>query len=259
MKKRYIILLLLMLLGSIFILYVPNKVKSEYNLGVPTVFVHGYKGTYNSFTNLLDRFEANGWGEKRIVYYVSSDGRIHDYYTEGSNPAYIQIILQNNRASFANSTEWLSKALRHLKKKYGVETVNLVGHSMGGIISTKYTIEYKEEAYPNVNKLITIGSPFDGIYSEEYFRIHHDAAAEDLKPNSLALEMLYRSDFPDRIAVLNIGSSGDAISFPDSVKAISKIVPKSQLKEVIIEDEDLGHSALHENTRVDKLIRTFLW
>ncbi|RKQ16915.1 alpha/beta fold hydrolase [Oceanobacillus bengalensis] len=250
----------LFVIAFLVIVNIPNKTKSEDNSGIPTVFVHGYKGTANSFGTMLERFTENGWGKKKLMYYVSSNGKVHDYYSKGdtSNP-FIQIILQNNRASFADSTEWLATALRHLKKNYGVDTVNLVGHSMGGIISTKYTIEYNDSAYPNVNKLIVIGSPFDGIYSEEYFQVHHDPAATDLKPKSLALRLFKESRFPNHISVLSIGSTGDAIAFPDSVNAVNKVIPARQLKKIMIENEGLGHSTLHESVDVDSMIHSFLW
>ena len=241
----------------------PNKTKSEiYYYGEPTVFIHGYKGTANSFGFMLNRFEKKyKWGSKGLVYYVSKDGEIRDYNMNKGRtaPIFVQIILENNRANFADSTEWVSSVLRHMKEKYQIESVNLVGHSMGGIISLKYTMEKSGNGYPEVNKLITIGSPFDGIYSEEYFHIHQDAAATDLKPNSLALQLLREGTFPSDIDVLNIGSTGDLIATPKSVQSLRTIIPAENFQETILENKKLGHSALHESKEVDKMIHSFLW
>lgn len=200
-------------------------------------------------------------GNKGFIYYVTKEGRIRDYNLNKGRyaPTFIQIILEDNRASFADSAEWISAVLLQMKEKYKVDSVNIVGHSMGGILALKYTMEYAGNGYPEVNKLVSIGSPFDGIYSEAYFQIHKDAAAEDLKPDSLAFQLLRESSFPESVQALNIGSTGDAVALPESVQALRMTVPSDQLQEIIIEDHTLGHSALHESIEVDKMIYSFLW
>lgn len=253
---------LIMIIGVVAILYTPNKAKSEHYNGPPTVFVHGYKGTSNSFGFMLKRFEnIYNWGSRGLVYHVSAEGKVQEYnFSKGKGePMFVQVVLEDNRASFKDSAEWLSNALSHMKEKYEVELINLVGHSMGGIVSLKYVQNYNGEAYPNVHKLITIGSPVDGIYSKDYFKIHRDAGAKDLKPGSRALHLLHDRTIPENIEVLSIGSTGDGIAVPESVQALRSIIPDEQLEEVMIENRKLGHSALHENRRVDKLIHAFLW
>ncbi|WP_010651821.1 alpha/beta fold hydrolase [Oceanobacillus massiliensis] len=253
---------LLLALGIITILSVPNKAKSEHYTAEPTVFIHGYKGTANSFRHMLDRFENEyKWGKKGFVYFVSKEGQIRDYNLSKGKyaPTFIQIVLEDNRASFADSSEWISSVLLHMKEKYHIDSVNLVGHSMGGIMAVKYAMESEKNGYPKVNKLITIGSPFDGIYSEEYFQIHKDPAAADLKPDSLALQLLRKSPFPDDIEVLSIGSTGDIVALPESVQSLRNIIPNDNYHEIMIEDDSLGHSGLHENKEVDKMIHSFLW
>lgn len=266
MKKKYIIGLItyigLLLFGILSIAYSANREKLEINKEEPTVFVHGYKGTENSFGNMLHRFEYTyNWGKNGLVYYVSSEGKLNDYQLgkKEGKPVLVQVIFENNRASFAETAEWLATVLRHLKETYKAETVNLVGHSMGGIVSTKYSMEYASKDYPIVNRLITIGSPFDGIYDENYFQVNHDPAATDLKPNSPALTELRQNGFPNHIQVLCIGSTGDVVAEPESVLAIEQIVPSEQLETKIFENDKLGHSALHEDNQVDQLIYSFLW
>ncbi|WP_245976817.1 alpha/beta fold hydrolase [Oceanobacillus arenosus] len=239
-----------------------RQARSVLSLTDPIVFIHGYKGTENSFGYMLDRFEKEyQWGNKGLIYYVSANGQLHDYIVnaEKSGPNFIQVVLENNRASFTQSTDYLATVMHHLKEKYGIEAVNIIAHSMGGIISMKYIMGYEGPEYPSVDKLVTIGSPFDGIYSQEYFQINIDEAATDLQPNSLALEMLHNSAFPKDVNVLSIGSTGDAVALSESVAALNRIVPASQLQEKMIRDDELGHSALHESAEVDKLIHSFLW
>jgi len=266
LKKRYIIGIItytiLLFVGVLSIVHSINRENIMID-GEPTVFIHGYKGTENSFGNLLDRFEYTyEWGKKGLVYYVSSEGNINDYLLlrdEEDQPVFVQVVFENNRASIAETTEWLSTVLHHLKEEYGVETVNLVGHSMGGIVSTKYSMEFTSIDYPAVNRLITIGSPFDGVYDEQYFEINQDPAAMDLMQGSPALTELRDSSLPVHIQVFSIGSEGDKVAEPKSVLAVEEIIPEEQLETVIIEDRKLGHSALHENATVDHMIYSFLW
>ncbi|GLO64886.1 MULTISPECIES: alpha/beta fold hydrolase [Oceanobacillus] len=266
MGKKSIISLvvgIVILIGAaIFMFLYPGNTRSEIYEGEPTVFIHGYKGTEHSFGFMLDRFENKyGWGNKGFVYYVTKDGQVLDYNLNKGRyaPTFVQIVLEDNRASFADSAQWISSVLLHMQSTYNIDRVNLVGHSMGGIIALKYTMEFASQGYPEVDKLITIGSPFDGIYSEEYFQIHNDEAAEDLKPGSNALQLLQTMTFPSDVKVLNIASTGDSVAVPQSVGTLRSIIPPENFKEVIIENQELGHSGLHESVKVDKLIHSFLW
>lgn len=267
MKVKYLFFVIVFVLVLIYgtIIYTPNVSKSEEYLESPTVFIHGYKGTYNSFGNMLKRYENEyRWGRKAFVYHVSSEGKIRvtQLKQRRGEPVYIQVIFENNRASFADNAKWLAQVLHHMKENYEMDSINLVGHSMGGIISVKCIEDYYDtNKLPLINKLVTIGSPFDGIYNQNYFQIHHDAAANDLRPNSKALTLIKenRASFPRNISVLSIGSIGDIVAVPDSVKALQAIIPKDQLHEVMINDQKLGHSALHESKEVDFMIHNFLF
>jgi uncharacterized alpha/beta hydrolase family protein len=265
LKKQHIIAITtscIILLGVIAILYLPNKVSSGFHSNQPTVFVHGYKGTANSFGFMLDRFENEyRWGNKALVYYVASNGRIHvrNLNKGQGDPTFVQVIFEDNRASVEDEAKWLASVFEHMRQNYYIDKVNLVAHSMGGLVSVKYLESYQGDKFPAVKKLITIGSPFDGIYAEEYFQINQDAAATDLKPDSAALKLLHENPFPKNIDVLSIGSAGDMIAVPESVQALRTIVPDDQLQEIMINNEDLGHSGLHENRTVDKIIHSFLW
>lgn len=253
------------LLCAVLFFYMTGAVSSGRLAGTPTVFVHGYKGTYYSFAAMLQRFENNyGWGEKVLVYHVSKNGKlkVEKIGDQDAQPAYVQVVFENNRASFEDSAGWLAAVLSHLKKHYHVNKAHVVGHSMGGIISLKYIEDYQDDTkYPQIDKLVTLGSPFDGIYNKEYFQLNRDAAAVDLMPDSPALNILRKNKeaFPNNIDVLSIGSTGDIVAEPESVQSIRDIVSHERLKQIIIQNRALGHSALHENQEVDALIHDFLY
>ncbi|MFD1361193.1 alpha/beta fold hydrolase [Lentibacillus salinarum] len=259
------VLLFIVVMGIIHWFYAPDKTKSEKTINNPTVFVHGYKGTYNSFGNMLNRFEQSyGWGQTALIYEVSPTGKLNVHQLNNgrfTETMFIQVIFENNRADFQETSAWLAGALAHLKETYQIPTINLVGHSMGGLVATNYIEHYQDDVtYPRVHKLIAIGSPFDGIYSDTYFQIHHDPAAENLKPASLALKTLRlnKDAIPAQMEVLSIGSTGDPVAEPESVAMIRHIAREEQLTYKMIEDPSLGHSALHEDARVDKMVYSFL-
>ncbi|MEN1968448.1 alpha/beta hydrolase [Lentibacillus sp. N15] len=245
-------------------IYLPNRASSEKGISPVTVFVHGYKGTANSFGGMLGRFERNDWGNKALLCYVTRSGHVKTYSLNNSKkkPIMVQVVFENNRASFDDTAAGLSNVMKGLKYKYHIHAVNLVGHSMGGLISVKYLEEYKDSTkYPVTHKLVTIGSPFDGIYNNYYFQINQDPAANDLKPGSPSLQLLETNAqaIPENIHALSIASTGDPVAVPESVDKLKNIIPESRLTQEVIQNDQLGHSELHENAQVDTMIHSFLW
>ncbi|GIP63018.1 hypothetical protein J32TS6_15730 [Virgibacillus pantothenticus] len=252
----------LVIIVFIILTWTPNRAISNFDKIRPTLFVHGYKGTENSFGFMLQRFEHEyKWGNKALIYYVTKQGEVKKYYPRlgEEKPLYVQVIFEDNRASFDMTSSWLANVLKDMQQTYGVDDVNIVGHSMGGIVSLEYIKQFQGKSYPSVHKFVAIGSPFDGIYSEKYFQINHDPAAIDLRPDSKALQHLRDRSFPKHTEVLSISSTGDAIAVPESVHALRNIVPHQQLTEIVINDRRLGHSDLHESRKVDRYIYEFLW
>lgn len=242
-----------------------SKENNSAQTDTPTVFVHGYKGTYNSFKTMLYRFEENKWGKRQLVVYVSAAGDITwkgSLLTDSNLPPLVQVIFEKNKASIAETSTWLQHVMAGLKNKYGVEQVNLVGHSMGGLVSTHYleTVNGSEE-HPETVKFAAIGSPFDGISHESYHQVNTGEAVIDLKPDSEALKSLVKNkdQFPANLEVLAIAGSGDGVVDIDSAFAIRNIVSEEKLQIQLIEDEKIDHSGLHETEKVDKLLKKFLW
>lgn len=258
---KIIIPLCFIIIGIIGYKFIFDKEKSKNNI---TIFVHGYKGTYNTFGHMLNRFEKRyKWGSKAAIYHVSPLGEIETTKmktVKHKNP-FIQVIFEDNRASFEDYTKWLALVIEQLKDKYPHSTFNIVGHSMGGITAIKYLEDFQNnKGQRAIEKVVTLGSPFDGIYSKRYFEIHKDAAATDLKPHSSALQLLREDSkkIPSNVDILSIGSTGDVIATPKSVESISEIVSNNQLNTIIIDRKDLGHSELHEDEEVDHMIHSFL-
>lgn len=247
-----------------------KKLAAEQSPIVPTLFLHGYKGSERSFSTMLSRMENQQWGEKALVCRVSKNGRISlkGILPENTDNPFIQVIFENNRARISDQTKWLQSVMKILKDRYNVQEINLVGHSMGGLTLTSYLETTNgHEAYPKALKLVTIGSPFKGIDQENYFDRNYGAALEDLKVGSSALNLLRTNKdfFPSNLPVLSIVGvitdplTGDGLVSQESALANGNIVKYDQFKGIILKDPKATHFGLHEHKRVDQLIAEFLW
>ncbi|TYS18685.1 alpha/beta hydrolase [Rossellomorea vietnamensis] len=270
-KKAFSVGALLLLTFSLTYITLKSQVaeskesSSEVSAGIPTVFVHGYKGTYNSFKTMLYRFEENKWGKRDLVVYVSADGEITwrgSLNSSSGLPPLVQIVFEKNKASISETSSRLQSVMKEMKIKFNAPQVNLVGHSMGGLVSTNYLEQTNGNSeYPETIKFAAIGSPFDGISKESYHRVNTGEALIDLRPDSDALKNLVknRGQFPSQLQVLAIAGSGDQVVDIESAFAIGEIVPQNNLEKRLIEDEKIDHSGLHETEKVDKILKKFLW
>nr|WP_246364216.1 alpha/beta hydrolase [Halobacillus locisalis] len=242
--------------------------RSEYGTDViPTVFVHGYKGGERSFSTMLHRFEQKNWGERQMLIRVSRNGKVNiNGHVAGPKPM-VQVIFENSRASLEQQTKWLRKVMKTLHSDFSVESVNLVSHSMGGLASANYLVS-NDTKQPQVRNLAVIASPFKGIDKAGYFQINQDAAADDLQPQSDALQQLTSKEIPHDIDVLSISGvineedskaeHWDGLVHVTSSQAIKKMVSRGQLEKEIVYGPLATHSGLHELPQVDQLVHDFL-
>ncbi|MGP4076117.1 alpha/beta fold hydrolase [Halobacillus sp. K22] len=273
-KKKFIFVLLTSLLLGIFIFLTNSKPTSSEKNGeiTPTVFVHGFKGGPGTFNTMMNRLEQQNVGSKRMVAYVSRQGHVT---LSGSLPPsmepFIQVLFENDRASLNQQTTWLQEVFHRLKERHGIQQINLVGHSMGGLAATNFLLHYQKDQYPAVQKLAVIASPYKGINKEGYFEVHSGPAANDLKPDSDALNsMLSRKEFfPEGVDTLVIAGvinpseveseHWDGLVHASSVKGMKSIVPFGSYEEAIVFGKSATHSGLHEHPEVDQLLGEFLW
>lgn len=235
---------------------------SENQYKDPVLFIHGFKGTARSFDTMIARFEQRGWGSRALTVKVTRNGRllIHEKTVLPDKPAFIQVLFENNRASFEDTAHSLAAVMQALKKEYGIEQVSIIGHSMGGIVSVKFLQDlYNPELHPATGKLVTIGSPFDGIAGSWWFDQNDGPAAYDLMTGSPALVQiaLRHNHFPAGTKVLNLAGTGDQVTTLQSALSLKAIVPKPQYEADVIFDHSISHSGLHETVLVDQKIGAF--
>ncbi len=106
----------------------------------PVVFVHGILGNPKEFVkiiNALDRDKYQPW----VLYY----------------PSGLQLDLVS---------DYLQSSLNQLKEQYGFTDINLITHSMGGLMSRSFLMKHQKQAPDyGISLYMTINSPMYGMQS----------------------------------------------------------------------------------------------
>lgn len=246
--------------------------ESEPMLNVPTIFVHGYSGGKGSFGGMIKRFSQDKEGTPSLVATIDPDASIHyegEYDFKAKNPL-IQVLFSDNKSTEENQSWWLQELFQSLKTNYGIETLNAVGHSMGGVSLTNYITKFGQDvSYPSLDKLVLIGAPINGL------EIGADGVTDfDLTDEGplMATEryqnfMNLRDNLPVDLAVLSIaGDKEDGTKSDGSVSVASALSARfifegkvADYREMTFTGLKAAHSLLHENQAVDQSVTQFLW
>jgi len=129
---------------------------------VPTLFIHGFAG------------RANGWA--KMKGYLEQKGAKNLFVLNLSNPV---------TGSVASHARQVAHKVEEVLRESGRKKVNLVGHSMGGVVAREYALKM---APAKVRKIITLGSPLSGANPVVELGAPFLKAAEELKPGSKLLK-----------------------------------------------------------------------
>lgn len=260
------------------------------NQNIPTLFIHGVGGKLISERPMVADTVKSGTASWGMVIYVHKDGQIHvDGSLKNKKNPIILVQFDNNVAGEEQDAKWLKSVLAELKSKYEVDNFNLVGHSMGAYAAIYYA-EYlsHEDDQPQMNKLITVAGPFDGILARKSYRWENRVPKWQLKlwddsenlnrlTDSGKPEIIHpeyrtllqqRSQFPRQVSVLNLyGNIGGGHNSDGTVSTVSaqslKYLVSGRAKdyqEKEITGVDASHFALHsQNAEVRDEIARFLW
>ncbi|MGY3704350.1 alpha/beta fold hydrolase [Vagococcus martis] len=240
---------------------------------VPTIFLHGAGGGKHSLGGMLTRFTNQEVAQKSLVLTVSKDGVVSENkalkggHFSKDNPM-VQVLFEDNRNNEWEQAAWIKAVLVFLQENYQVKTVNLVGHSMGGISEFRYLLQDgKNTTLPKVNKLVAIGSPFN-----EFLDTFDSQSLDDLLitgPSQRSERfILYENELdgmPKDVDVLLIAGKLSENDLSDKVVPLSSALSVNMMlmnngnnvEHVIITGAD--HSGLHENKEVDEKVSHFLW
>jgi triacylglycerol esterase/lipase EstA (alpha/beta hydrolase family) len=128
-------------------------------------------------------------------------------------------------------TELLSKKIDELRHRLGVNKVNLVGHSMGGIIARNYV--QRRGGQDKVDRLIFLGTPHQGSKLTPFSFM---PLGKLLMPGSDFLNRLNNEPAPTGVRAINIYTRKDNMVLPNTS---AQLAWGTQ-----IELDDMGHTSL---------------
>ncbi|WP_125589248.1 alpha/beta fold hydrolase [Companilactobacillus jidongensis] len=245
------------------------------NSSVPTLFFHGWGGSYHSEEQMANYAKSHGVTDTIIRADVSSKGKVTlngKINKNAQNPIVEVNYLDNKNGNYSKDARWMKRVVVLLQKKYNIKKFNVVGHSMGNMTIAYYMLNYgKDKSLPKIIKQVDIAGHYNGILgmNDEPNRMKLASNGKPQKMDSDYKQLLkLREIYPDKqVDILNIyGDKGDGTHSDGSVsnassKSLKYLVSEraKSYREKKISGPQAQHSKLHENKTVDKLLINFLW
>lgn len=184
---------------------------------LPILFIHGMLHNRATFAWLVQRLALSGWREFREINLLTA---FH---------------------SIPRMAEQVAEAVENLRRRRGVKQVDIVAHSLGGIIA-RYFVQL-QGGDGIIRHLITLGTPHRGT---ELSKLSILSNVRDLAPTSHIIRRLNAGPPPRITQALAISGEMDVMVRPRS-NAWWTGVRNIELKRV-------GHAGLLFSGRVARLI-----
>lgn len=250
-KSTRIILDLLILLFALIFARPALASSSHPNTHTTTIFVHGYGSNYHAEESMARYLVKKGASNSIIRADVNREGKVtfHGHQVKNSkNP----IVEMNYSAHYVpkrsfrehNYSGQLKAVIKADQQKYHTKQINLVGHSMGNMLTVQYMNDnVNNHSLPTVKHLVIL-------------------AGGDKKPYRSNITSQLDGHLPKGLEVLNVysnyqnGSDG-RVKNSDSRYWKHPFGSAAKYQEVRL--TGLKHSQLHESQRVNHLLVNFLF
>jgi pimeloyl-ACP methyl ester carboxylesterase len=183
----------------------------------PILFVHGIFHNKSAFFFLKQKLASKGWHHFREVNLLTS---VH-----GISRLAERIRIEADR----------------LREEYETDQIDLVAHSMGGIVSRYYIQKLGGDGV--VKNLITLGTPHLGTTWSKYSLLPH---IRDLHPKSTLLQELNALPPPKKTRAVSVAGSFDIMMVPQATAQWPGVR--------YIELKRMGHAGLLFSNRVAQII-----
>lgn len=244
-----------------------TKIEQKIMSDMPTVFIHGYSGGTNSFKSMIQRLIQEGVAESSVTLTVSSKGEISEngkWQKDGNS--LVKVVFEDNKNHEWQQAEWIQTVLDYLNETQGVEKVNLIGHSMGGVSIMRYLTNYGADgSVVQINKIVAIGAPFNEFVEEDREPTEISEQGPDVASARFTEYEGNFENYPKNIALLNVAgdlqenNGDDGIVPVASVAAINYLFVKNQIPYEFTIIPKAEHSGLLKNEEVDRDLLKFLW
>lgn len=234
-----LIIIILFIISSVPSENVPviNKTNETPYLEYPIILVHGWLGKAIDFLSYQERLHRESVAEGRGFVLPETTNLICPEPWPKNISVSVEYYTEDNRDT---GIEAYAKELNHdinlVLECTGANQVIIVSHSMGGVVSRKYMVDYGHE---KVKKVITLATPHYGFNSFTRGEIilmivdlftGRDNEVEQLRPGSEFLEALDQADKDYRDKMVSIGTydigNGSAKAFDLSFLPQSDFVVK---------------------------------
>ena len=219
-------------LGLVKVKMLPFDNKSEFQVLVdhdagtpPVLLIHGFLGTRGSMIVLERRLAADG----------------HTVFSFNLGLL--------NTADIRASAGRIRKKIESILAQVAVDKIDIVGHSMGGLIGLYYI--KRLGGAPKVRKLVMMGTPIEGTWSALAGVATVglvSASSWQILPHSRFLRELAQGPLPDGVEVYSIAAERDWVCPPDAT-----VLAGSTRMTV-----PLGHSSLVMSDEVYRCVRSAL-
>lgn len=249
-----------------------TKQKTIHYSNVPTVFIHGYEGSSFSFGPLLRKLEKENVAKRELTIIVQADGTLD---VEGKlennkdNPT-IMVLFAKDVTEEITQSKWINQVMRYLFQQK-ITQVNLVSHSMGGVSSLRYLLEYAGKQTPAVEHFVAIAAPFNDLEiaedTEEIFAYELTEAGPEGETPIYQYFDQAMDHLPPHLRVLNVagdlkdGSNSDGSVSIHSVFSLRFLLQKhvESYRELTVTKKNGGHSRITKSVELEKELIRFIW
>jgi len=153
----------------------------------PVLLLHGYAQHPANFLSVTRRLRRDGWSHVYTLRHAPMFGDIE------------------------RSAARLGAAIDRIRDVTGAPAVDVVAHSMGGLVARAY-VRARGSAC-GIARLVTLGTPHQGTHI--FRRLAHDPMLLQMRPDSPLLRRLASDDpVPTLVECVAIYSTGDAVVVP---------------------------------------------
>jgi len=157
----------------------------------------------------------------------------HQLKKAGFGPIWA-INLGNPFLTIENYAQRLKKKIDIMQKKFTLDEVVLIGHSMGGLVAGYYALHLNERGL--VKQVISLGTPFKGT---KVAKVGLGKCAKEMESGSPFLETFLKDLVSqNKVRVDQIATSFDQVVVPYT----SSLLEKELGSKYVL--EDLGHASL---------------
>lgn len=129
---------------------------------VPTLLINGFGGSNYTYNKMINYYQKENIAQKTMTIHVTPTGSVHvSGSVKEEKNALIQLLFDWNLAQTYNlQTNWTIKVIKILHSKYGINELNVVGHSWGGT-EFLHALGQSKWIQQNVkfNKVVLMGTP----------------------------------------------------------------------------------------------------